>query len=154
MDLILVMFDPSLCSPQFVVWLRDWEFLFPRDGKMTRLNENNPLNKWTRVLEETLPDSRGQVGHYNQLFLCLYLYFQQCDVELKEFRIEADFDQRTRTARNVRVNIESYHTGATGGGFLFFEVGLDTCDMVGLNKLAVKTFMNVVRIEFNCTLPI
>ena len=124
MDLILVMFDPSLCSPQFVVWLRDWEFLFPRDGKMTRLNENNPLNKWTRVLEETLPDSRGQVGHYNQLFLCLYLYFQQCDVELKEFRIDDAFDLRTRTARNVRVNIDSYHDGATGGGFLFFEVSL------------------------------
>ena len=28
---------------------------------MSRLNHNDPLNKWTLVLTETLPDSRGQV---------------------------------------------------------------------------------------------
>ena len=28
---------------------------------MSRLNNNDPLNKWTLVLTETLPDSRGQV---------------------------------------------------------------------------------------------
>ena len=44
---------------------------------------------------------------------------------MKEFRIEGAFDQRTRQARNVRVNIDSYHSGATGGGFLFFEVRFD-----------------------------
>ena len=102
---------------------------------MNRLQENNPLNKWTQVLDETLPDSRQQVDYHIHFFvffctphlflwtnLCLYSYFQQCDVELKEFRIDAAFDLRTRTARNVRVNIDSYHDGATGGGFLFFEV--------------------------------
>ena len=60
--------------------------------------------------------------HISVKNLCLYSNFQQCDVELKEFRIDAAFDLRTRTARNVRVNIDSYHDGATGGGFLFFEV--------------------------------
>ena len=28
---------------------------------MSRLNNNDPLNKWNLVLTETLPDSRGQV---------------------------------------------------------------------------------------------
>ena len=28
---------------------------------MSRLSNNDPLNKWTLVLTETLPDSRGQV---------------------------------------------------------------------------------------------
>ena len=67
--------------------------------------------------------------------LKLFLYFQQCEVELKEFRIESAFDQRTRTARNVRVNIESYHTDATGGGFLFFEV--DICEIFSATILSL-----------------
>ena len=29
---------------------------------MNRLHHNDPLNKWTLVLTETLPDSRGQVN--------------------------------------------------------------------------------------------
>ena len=29
---------------------------------MNRLHYNDPLNKWTLVLTETLPDSRGQVN--------------------------------------------------------------------------------------------
>ena len=34
---------------------------YKKDQEMSRLNHNDPLNKWTLVLTETLPDSRGQV---------------------------------------------------------------------------------------------
>ena len=34
---------------------------------MNRLHHNDPLNKWTLVLTETLPDSRGQVNRDNLL---------------------------------------------------------------------------------------
>ena len=36
-------------------------FRYKKDQEMSRLNHNDPLNKWTLVLTETLPDSRGQV---------------------------------------------------------------------------------------------
>ena len=35
---------------------------YKKDQEMSRLNHNDPLNKWTLVLTETLPDSRGQVN--------------------------------------------------------------------------------------------
>ena len=34
---------------------------YKKDQEMSRLNHNDPLNKWTLVLTETLPDSRGKV---------------------------------------------------------------------------------------------
>ena len=34
---------------------------------MNRLHYNDPLNKWTLVLTETLPDSRGQVNYNRRL---------------------------------------------------------------------------------------
>ena len=136
--------------PQFRVWLRDWEFEFPHKVFCWTLVpilktschalfflENQIKNSvttrtWTVCTTTTLSTS----GPWSSLRLCLipgarwtvtiflkyWPNFQQCDVELKTFRIDSDFDLRTRTARNVRVNIDSYHTGATGGGFVFFEV--------------------------------
>ena len=72
----------------------------------------------------------GNQWFFIKTFCVATSYFQQCDVELKTFRIDTDFDVKTRTARNVRVNIESYHDGATGGGFVFFEVYSLICVIV------------------------
>ena len=38
---------------------------------MSRLSNNDPLNKWTLVLTETLPDSRGQV---ESIFISLFIF--------------------------------------------------------------------------------
>ena len=38
---------------------------------MSRLSNNDPLNKWTLVLTETLPDSRGQV---ESIFIGLIIF--------------------------------------------------------------------------------
>ena len=46
---------------------------------MNRLQENNPLNKWTQVLEETLPDSRQQVDYHIQLLISFARHIYFCE---------------------------------------------------------------------------
>jgi hypothetical protein len=47
---------------------------------------------------------------------------QQCNVEMQTFPLPATVAPAARLARMVRVVIDSFHPGATGGGFLFFQV--------------------------------
>jgi hypothetical protein len=47
---------------------------------------------------------------------------QQGNVEMQTFPLPATVPPGARLARTVRVVIDSYHQGATGGGFLFFQV--------------------------------
>ena len=88
---------------------RNWEKPFPKNrlGERTddEIGKVHHLNQWTRVLKETLQDSRGQVwSSIEHIEIDLTSFFpQQCNVEMREFDVDASVDIRLRYAQHVKV---------------------------------------------------
>ena len=61
------------------------------------------------------------------------LILQQCDVPLMEYDV-TDKDLKIRIGQYVKVSLESFQTGAVGGGLLYFGVDSD----IGKKKSIVK----------------
>ena len=61
------------------------------------------------------------------------LILQQCDVPLMEYDV-TDKDLKIRIGQYVKVSLESFQTGAVGGGLLYFGVDSD----IGKEKSIIK----------------